>query len=776
MPERIIEIRAFEGVDTFSNWNVGKSSRLAFAENARAVQGGSIEKRDGSVRYGDINLNTGDVIRANLGLFRHRNTTFDQGIYRFITYDPAGARVQRTLLLTLDSNDDWLNMATVLPSNGAVSADSSTDKFYRHTGFSAVIADSFSSPLAGGISVVYPSSGNAISTDTTTGKIYVHTGFSSTIADSFSSPSTAPSGVAVHPSGDLLTSDTTTNKIYRHTLLTSAIRDSFSSPSTDPQGISVNQNSGDVISSDDNLNRIYRHSGFSATLLDSFSSPGTNPTSLSVDFSGNVVSADGLSEKIYRHSGFSATILDSFSSPSVDPSGVSSGYDSFTFEFSELGDQTTVVSTSQVISGVWRYSWQGGTPMFAVSKLTPGSNVYVSGINFSAGNRGMFTVVSRGNDYFDVLNSNGSVDSNVTVGVNGYIRSDPAPFSTTNAEGVTMVVNGVVPNFSILKTGYPLVSVRPVDDPFLGQTHYESNFIKAPTAALVNYYKGCLYLGDIRDNRNGTVAPERFKNHFAKSSELLGIISLVNEDVAAGAVEIDITDTKYVIAEGDSLDVYRGGTLIETLTVTGKTELAIQVEATAEDLLGGDEVWLAGTYTGAHPKVFRWPDVIGSGVAVKRFESGPLSGGNNGELTMMENIGDVMMIANDDNVGIWNNYTLRALNGGIGCASRRGYVKCLNRLFFFDERGMYETSGAEPTKVSTPVDAVFRGASRTGIYNGAMGTKGYSVFAAIGDVVIRKDDGSVDRTIPDCAVELDLVKNFWYVHSNVPASQFLRLN
>ena len=55
----------------------------------------------------------------------------------------------------------------------------------------------------------------------------------------------------------------------------------------------------------------------------------------------------------------------------------------------------------------------------------------------------------------------------------------------------------------------------------------------------------------------------------------------------------------------------------------------------------------------------------------------------------------------------------------------------------------------------------------------AAGYKGLSVFFTIGDVTLYKEDGSEWKTLSDVCLEYNIATQEWYVHTNVPATQFL---
>jgi len=330
----------------------------------------------------------------------------------------------------------------------------------------------------------------------------------------------------------------------------------------------------------------------------------------------------------------------------------------------------------------------------------------------------------------------------------------------TIAEDSMFVVNGVDNGFFVEDDGTTIVSS--------GDTSLFNHLYKMPLARKINYYKDRLYIADYN------YGSQRVKNGVGISSRPMGLISLVNEDAASGSTEIKVTDTTYIRSDGtDQLEVFRGGTLKGTLVVTGKTEEKITVSSTSFSILSSDELWVKGTY-GDAPKVFRWPDILGgkNSYEQKNYDTFKLSGEQNGSITMMTNVGDIMIFANRENIGIWNNHYEKSLNIGIGCASDYGYVKALGTLWFLDYNGIYATSGGYPKLMSSKVEPYIKGATKAGLENATMGRKGFSIFCAIGDVTLYHEDGSAKRKLKNVVLEYNLRQTNWYVHTGINAVNF----
>ena len=254
-----------------------------------------------------------------------------------------------------------------------------------------------------------------------------------------------------------------------------------------------------------------------------------------------------------------------------------------------------------------------------------------------------------------------------------------------------------------------------------------------------------------------------------KSSPLLGIVSLVDGDHDAGVTSLRVTDTKYIRAT-DSLDVYRGNVLIETLTVSAKTETSITVGGTTNPLLSSDEVWVAGSFAGA--RQFRWADLPASGISVKQYDTFSVCGGTNERIKMFTNIGDVMWIANNNNIAVWDNYSLKTLDLNIGCVSDKGFVKLAGTMAFIGYDGIYVTTGGLPKLVSSKIEPLFKAATKNNKEASAAGKKGFSVFFTLGDVALTRSDGSAYKTLEDVVVEYNMRQDNCFIHTGIPTDMF----
>lgn len=389
----------------------------------------------------------------------------------------------------------------------------------------------------------------------------------------------------------------------------------------------------------------------------------------------------------------------------------------FVYTGANIGSSTTQIDITNPSGSTFRYTYDGtGTAPLFSTHMQVGDVVHITASDFSAGNKGAFSVTAVAATYFEVTNGSGVVESNKTIGT-GVIR-----------------VN--------------------------------NHLIDAPVANKINFYKDRLYVGDYTDTT-------RYKTGIMMSSTPLGITALVDDDHTAPITSLKVTDTKY-IKEDDVLDIYRGGTKIGTIIVTAKNTdtSTLTIDSFATDLKSSDEVWIGGTYTGK--RVFRWADNPQSGENVKRYDTFKLTGGQNDRITMMENIGDFMIISNKFNLAAWNGYNLQSSDLDIGCVSDNGYVKVLGTLWFVGYEGLYSLAGGTliPKLMSAKVDRYIDGTTKAGLEASAVGKKGLSVFFAIGDVSLYNPDGSAYKTLSDMCLEYNIRQEGWFPHTNIKATQF----
>lgn len=340
-------------------------------------------------------------------------------------------------------------------------------------------------------------------------------------------------------------------------------------------------------------------------------------------------------------------------------------------------------------------------------------------------------------------------------------------FNTANVNGDLVMVNYAANNRLLAEDGTTVTTSASA-----------GSLYNSPKASNVAFYKGRIYLADY------LVGAVRYKTSVIRSSEAMGILSLVNGDYdnGGGAADwvIPVTDTKYfyTAASMNVYEVYRGGSKVATVTISSIQEATVTAtnantvfESGFTSFLSADEVWISGTYTGA--KQFRWVNNSSiSGRDVKQYDSFRLAGGDEDAITMAVPIANVLMFGNKNNLTTWDDYNLLSLDYGIGCVSKRGYIKLLGALYFIHYSGIYSTQGGVPKMLSRKVSRYLEGATKSGLEACAAGRKGLSVFFSIGDVTLYKKDGSTEKTLSDVCLEYSIADENWYVHTNVPSGQF----
>jgi len=331
-------------------------------------------------------------------------------------------------------------------------------------------------------------------------------------------------------------------------------------------------------------------------------------------------------------------------------------------------------------------------------------------------------------------------------------------FDHTYAEGNVFLVNRNSQNRYIKADGTTVIT----------STEGSGHVFNTPPASKVNFYKNRLYLADF------TQSGVRYPTTILRSSFPMGIVALVNADYAAATpTTIKITDNKYFYTDSgaNSYEIYRGPNKITTITVTGINETDITVTGTITGVLASDEIWITGTYTGS--KIFRWvnnPSI--SGRDFKQYDTFKLSGGESDPVTMMTNIGNIMLLANKTSMSSWNDYVLESFDMNVGCVSKKGYIKNLGILYFLHYTGIYQTTGGVPTLISNKIERYINGATTDGKEASAAGSKGRSVFFTLGDVTLYKPDGSLEKILRDVCIEFNIVQQNFFIHTNVKASEF----
>jgi len=341
----------------------------------------------------------------------------------------------------------------------------------------------------------------------------------------------------------------------------------------------------------------------------------------------------------------------------------------------------------------------------------------------------------------------------------------------TQVDSNLVIVNGTDANIMI--TGAvgavtPMVSSATVGSLF-----------NSPKANKVAFYKSRIYLADYYD-----ASGNELKTTILRSSYPLGIISLINGDITAVDANSNwvfpVIDTKYFYTSSgmNVYEIYRGNTKIATITIASMTETSITApsgnvifESGYSSFLSSDEIWIYGTFS--TNKQYRWISNSSSiGRDVKQYDTFKLVGGSEDAITLLEPIGNILMIANKNTMMSWNDFTLENFDIGVGCCSRNGYVKIKGSLYFMHYSGVYSTSGNIPQLLSRKVERYIKGATKAGLEASAAGFKGLSVFFTIGDVTLYNNDGSLWKVLLNVCLEFNIADQNWYVHTNVLSTQF----
>jgi hypothetical protein len=100
---------------------------------------------------------------------------------------------------------------------------------------------------------------------------------------------------------------------------------------------------------------------------------------------------------------------------------ITSGFLSSTIQYN-VGDSTTRFDITFISGSTYRYTYDltGTNPDISATTFPIGASVTIDAQNFTAGNKGTFTVTGSGANYFEVTNAGGSAENDKTIGT-GYI-------------------------------------------------------------------------------------------------------------------------------------------------------------------------------------------------------------------------------------------------------------------------------------------------------------------------------------------------------------------
>ncbi len=235
---------------------------------------------------------------------------------------------------------------------------------------------------------------------------------------------------------------------------------------------------------------------------------------------------------------------------------------------------------------------------------------------------------------------------------------------------------------------------------------------------------------------------------------------------AVAANYFEVTNASGV--DENSKTIGTGSITINTISVTAKTESTLTIKSFAAAINSADELWVRGTKLGN--KWFRWAGDGAAGTDVKEYDTLKLDGPGFDEITLLESVGDVQVIASKKNVAVWNGYNTRNFNVGIGCASSQGYVLKEGILYFIDYDGIAATDGEiAPIIISKKLKRIFDGASRTSLESSVGMQDKDSVYFYIGDVTLYYEDGSIEKVLSDVLIEYNHIQNNLYTHVGIEA-------
>lgn len=289
----------------------------------------------------------------------------------------------------------------------------------------------------------------------------------------------------------------------------------------------------------------------------------------------------------------------------------------------------------------------------------------------------------------------------------------------------------------------------------------------SPKARLINYYRGRLYLGDYL-RPNGT----RERTGVAFSSQPLGIVALVSGDHTAPITSLEVSDTKYIkLGSGnDSLEVYRGNSLIGTITVTARSATTLTISSFGTSLLSADELWVPGTHDGE--KKFRW-DNASTGIAVREYDT--FRNPSEEDLVLLTNIDTNMVIFTKNSISVFNGTSVRPLDLDIGCVSKKSFVKMLGQGVFLHYTGLYAITGpGVPRLLTAKVQQLFDNASPTTLENACAAGDEFSYFVHIGDIPFYHSNGALKKTLNNVVLEYNFRQNNIFIHTDIPMSHFAK--
>ena len=420
-------------------------------------------------------------------------------------------------------------------------------------------------------------------------------------------------------------------------------------------------------------------------------------------------------------------------------------------------DATSQFTITKTSGTIFRYTWTGvGTNPNIGTHITEGCSVVINGFFFAV-NNGTFNVNNVSTDWFEVDNpSPGLIEIPIT--------------------SITIAITTTTPITSLNVTDTKCIYAD-VAEPDTLQIYRSSTLITGTTdcGATSQFDVTAIIPGSrYRYTWDGVGKNPRIGTYIALGATVvLTGFSVANSGTfaitAVAADWFEITNT--TVGAAAQSNVIGVTIVINTISVTAKTNNIITIFPFKTSISSADELWVNDSY-GSGTKMFRWVNNAPSGNTVKEYDTFKLSGGQNDAITVLTNIGNVMMVGNKRNLSVWNDYALQNFDLNIGCASKRGWVKSMGALWFVDYSGIYSTTGSTPKLMSSKVEKYIEGATKAGLEASAAGKKGLSVFFSIGDVTLYNPDGSISNSLSGVVLEYNIRQENWYTHTGIKTTQF----
>lgn len=823
-PKNRISINYFDGINSAVQSSLAKRTELAHMENARSPIIGVLEKRRGQVKVGTAVGGAPFISGGNFGLakFETSNTTH-QGIFR-VSIDPATAATptgamspgayeigvkedikisEGTFKGTINGNTRVVTITNELSSVYSLNTSNEWVKLTDASALNLIGAQYDFSKVDSSLVMVNGKNNNSlISAD---GVTVID---SSEAGSLYNSPSAHK--VAFYKNRIYLGDFTKTGIRYKTTIL----RSSF------PMGIVALLNGdsdGTTTIPVTDINYIYAASGMNSydvyrggTLIKTITVTSVQETTITISPLDNVaaasgvqimsISADGRFFYVTNQNVNTISVYSRDTSTGVitaaSPATVATGVAPWGIIISPDGTSVYIANnTDNTISMYSRSTATGvltplGTPTIACGSapreiiVSPdGMSVYVvnwSGNTISQYSRntstgaltalGTPTVATDANPTSITISSNGAsvyVANYGSTTVSQYSRNTstgaltplaPASISCyANPRGIAISPDGQ--NVYVANTNGGIVSIfdRNITTGLLTAPSIPTVPAGASAQGITVSHDGnFVYVVNASDNTISTFTRNMSTGALIESSPV----------TATGSTPRKLS----ISPDGTTAYVTNNG--VFTISQYSRNTTTGVLSPLAQSFLSSDEIWVSGTFNGE--KQYRWVNNATSiGQDVKQYDTFKLTGGDEDAITILDTIGNILLIANKNNLLTWNDYTLQGFDMGIGCVSKTGSVKLMGSMFFLHYTGVYSTSGTTPTLLSRKIERYITGATKAGLENAAAGVKGQSVFFAIGDVSLYNPDGSDWKTLPDVCLEYSVQDRNWYIHTNVPAERFI---